>query len=150
MHVLHSCTYKRTYYKETYHGGPMKLIGSLIESRFRKELAASSLEWRNQPRIIRLLEEHVTRVDSMFGLSWVPGQLEGLHTILVNGQHVAYLEIPKFSGHPQVTSMESVATYARHLRSLHKRIQLSVALELDAGQLGRPEDLDSPHRGTGV
>ncbi len=108
----------------------MKLIGSLTESEFRKELFASSLAWNREPRIIQLLETHIGQVDTILSLGCTPDQVEDWHTILVNGQHVVCLEVPKRSGTPRVASVESTAVYARHLRGTRTRIQLAVALEL--------------------
>lgn len=123
----------------------MKLIGSLTESQFRKELIASSLAWRNQARIIRLLEEHGMPVESMFSLNCTPGQLEDWHTVLVNGRHVVYLEVPKFSGSPRVPSVESTEAYARHLKGTTTRIQLAVALQLSKEP---PRGADDPSSAT--
>ncbi|MEN5203130.1 hypothetical protein ABE473_01515 [Stenotrophomonas sp. TWI700] len=117
----------------------MKLIGSLTETKFRKELLASSLAWQREARIIQLLETHILQVDTILSLGWTPDQLEDWHTILVNGQHVVCLEVPKGSGAPHVASVESTAVYARRLKGAMARIQLAVALELSRELSRAPE-----------
>jgi hypothetical protein len=121
----------------------MKLIGSLTESQFRKQLIASSLAWRDEPRIIKLLEEHGVPVESMFTLNWTPDQMEDLYTILINGRSVVCLWVPKYSGSPRVVSVEATTTYARRLKSTVKRIQLAVALELSRKLSRAPEGSSS-------
>jgi hypothetical protein len=121
----------------------MKLIGSLTESEFRTQLVASSLAWRDQPPIIKLLEEHGVPVESMFTLNWTPDQMEDWYTILINGRHVVCLEVPKFSGFPRVVSVESKEVYAQCLRSTRTRIQFAVALELSRELASSPEGSSS-------
>jgi hypothetical protein len=72
----------------------IQLRGTLIEQSFREQLLNSWL-WLKEEKSARMsfLKNEFGDIQSAFTLSWTPEQFEDLYTILVNGQHVVYLEI---------------------------------------------------------
>lgn len=109
----------------------MKLIGSLVEEQFRKELTRSWTDLTtNQEHITSLLTESLQPVKAAFILNWTPEQFEDIYTILVNEQYVITLEIYKDPNTPPSITTETKAEYERSLKSKHKRIQLAVAVTL--------------------
>ena len=109
----------------------MKLTGSLVEKQYRNELITSRDDLsKNKNQLFVLLEKTLSPINSALTLNWTPEQLEDIYTILVNGQYVITLEIPKNPNILPTITSETKAEYERSLTSKHKRIQLAVALDL--------------------
>jgi hypothetical protein len=110
----------------------MKLKGSLSEQKIREELIASQravLEQSNYPRLASKLRDLFPNVRTAFVLAWTPEQLEDIFDVLVDGQQVVSLEIPKSDDEPTV-SVQTVQEYARELRGRPSVLRLAVAMDL--------------------
>jgi len=111
---------------------PMKLKGSLTEQKIREELIASQravLEQGTYPKLTSRLRDLFRNIHTAFVLAWTPEQLEDIFDVLVDGQQVVSLEIPKFDAESTV-SVQTAQEYARALRGRPNVLRLTVAMDL--------------------
>jgi hypothetical protein len=110
----------------------MKLKGSLTEQKIREELIASQravLEQGTYPKLTSRLRDLFRNIHTAFVLAWTPEQLEDIFDVLVDGQQVVSLEIPKFDAESTV-SVQTAQEYARALRGRPNVLRLTVAMDL--------------------
>jgi len=110
----------------------MKLVGSVVEEEYRRELKEGArylLEEGGDPKLLALLCREVGVVESAYYLSGY--KLSDYHTcsLLVNGITVCHIEI----SNEQVEAFDtaSVSDYKKGLKK-RDQIKLQVALELAA------------------
>lgn len=109
----------------------MKLIGSMVEQKFKEELLRSWKGMCSEGSVIMpILLDRFGTVKSAFVLGWTPEQGEDIYTLLVNADTVFDFEIERGSGEVLESSVSSLKEYERGPKSKTKRIQLAVALDL--------------------
>lgn len=115
----------------------MKLIGSMQEDQYRRELTAS---WKgiSEPGspLLAMLQQRYGVIESAFSLSWTPGQTEELFSVLINGRQVAQIIRDRSTNEVREDELCTVRQYQHQLRSPQSRIQLAVALELARSMAG--------------
>lgn len=109
----------------------MKLIGSLMEDGFSKELS-NSWDGLREPgnQVFKILKDEVGFINSAFVLNWTPEQSEDIYTVLVNGSEIIFVEVSKSNGEVLNFKNVSVKEYEKSLRSRQSKIKLAVAIEL--------------------
>jgi len=118
----------------------MKLIGSLIEEEYRAELLKGhdSLfkQKGNKKRLLAVIKKTFPDMQTAYVLDWIPEQGEDIYTILVNVDSIAEIEVPMCNNNtPKVIRIIAVSDFQRYLRK-HKRIKLSLGLEMASKDLG--------------
>ena len=76
----------------------MKLIGSVMEADFRKELLESHqyhFSENSESRLKELLEKAGHSTERAFVLHWTPDQTEDFYSVLIGGEYLVSTEIEK-------------------------------------------------------
>lgn len=110
----------------------MKLIGSMVEKEYRRELSEGArylLEEDGDPKLLALLHQKIGAVRSAYYLSGY--RMSNYHTcsLLVNGTTICHIEIS--NEQIETFDIDSVQDYRKGLKK-HDQIRLQVALELAA------------------
>mgnify|MGYP005855492829 CR=1 FL=1 len=112
----------------------MKLIGSMAEDYFKKELKEGNeylLEKRGDPMLMELLHREIGSIESAYFLSGY--RLSNYHVcnLLVNGVTVCHVEIS--DGELESFEKISVSEYKNGLKR-RDQIKLQLAIELAGGK----------------
>lgn len=108
----------------------MKLLGSVVEEQYRRELKEGArylLEEGGDPRLLNLLRREIGVIESAYYLSGY--KLSDYHTcnLLVNGVTVCHIEVS--DGQIEAFDRISISEYKKGLKK-RSQIKLQVALEL--------------------
>ena len=111
----------------------IKLIGSMQEQAFRKELIGLNeclFEDKTYPGLLSFLRAQFPAMKNAIVVDWVPGPDYETYTILINDDVIGHVEIDRSNRGAQPTvETDSLANYRQGL-SKNKQIKLLVALEL--------------------
>jgi len=112
----------------------MKLIGSKMESDYRKGLITShDSHFKRESKLKRILEEYGHSTERAYVLSWFPDQDTEYFCVLVDGEYLVHIEIDRYesSAIPKIERSE-LNNYLKGLSRMHQ-VQLAVARDLASG-----------------
>lgn len=109
----------------------MKLIGSKMESDFRKQLVASNQGLvSTDSRLGQAIRSRGHRVENAYVLHWIPDQTEEISLVLVEGNKLLSVELSTIDpSAPPVFEQITLNKY-KHGLSRMNQVKLAVAQEL--------------------
>jgi hypothetical protein len=112
----------------------MKLIGSITEEDYRRDLKAGQrffLEERRGRELFARIKAKFPKLKTVSLLHWVPEQGEDVYEILIDDEAVLKVEVPHSFGHSDELDFDYIKlkNYVHGL-SRSSQIKLAVALDL--------------------
>jgi hypothetical protein len=111
----------------------MKLIGSVMEADFRKELVESHqyhFSASSKSRLKQILEKAGYSTERAYVLHWTPDQTEDIFTVLIDGEYLVSTEIDKFDFTTNsAIEREEIKSYIHGMSRMHQ-VRLAVAQDL--------------------
>jgi hypothetical protein len=111
----------------------MKLIGSKMESDFRKELINSHNQLfspESDSKLKQVLENAGHSTAKAYVLDWIPDQTEDIFTVLIDGKYLVSTEIDRFDQASQaVVERQEIKSYLKGLSRINQ-VRLLVAQDL--------------------
>ncbi len=120
----------------------MKLIGSKTEREIREQLIVSNkslFEDKDRLKLLNILRQSVSVLETAYILNWIPEQEEDFYTILINNSLIANIELNRHDKEalPKI-NLISLAQYKLGLSKINQ-IKLTVAMELAKEYLKKSE-----------